>query len=178
MQTVTVTIPEHQANVGIVRSYIVTMPEIEHTYAPTLAEVHNWLHGDWGPFYCSWRDGQLCPFHPDVQRRNMTCCNGARKYCGGLLIERQHVNTNLRRIGHVICYEWDHVLSIAYWNIPAKELLALPDDHKLVAFHIMRRVFRATGWWDWRQEKKRRASKRKPDWLPGMPKRKPLPITV
>ena len=79
--------------VGGPYDYTVTWPEGEHTYAPTLALVHRWLHSDWGPFYVSWRSGRLCPFHPLVGTRNMTCCPGniKRPRCCGLILEERHV---------------------------------------------------------------------------------------
>lgn len=146
----------------------------EYTYAPTLAKVHKWLSGDWGPFYLSWKDGELCPFNPQVGSKNMRCVDGSRgvNRCPGigLLIRPQDVNhldanTQRRIVGRVICYEWCHRLNNAYWDIPQDELLAMPDDPRQTAILIMRRVFRESGWFAWRRELKARQHKRKWDWL-------------
>ena len=150
--------------------YTITFPECEHTYAPTLAEVYNWLHGDYGPFHVCWKHGELCPFAESVGHQNTTCSNGLRKRCNGLLIEDLHTRfmppkEQRKLIGRVICYKWCHILNEAYWKIPQDELLGLPDDPGYVAMIIMRRVFRETGWWDWMREKKRRKDKGRRDWL-------------
>ena len=153
--------------------YTVTWPESEHTYAPTLSTVHKWLYSHWGPFYVSWRLGRLCPFHASVRMKNMTCCHGNIRQlrCQGLPLEERHVRhlpipMQHRLVGRVICYRWAHVLSDAYWEIDTEWLVEnLPDDPQLVAFHIMRRVFRETGWFRWARELAARKSKRWGEWL-------------
>lgn len=156
-------------------AYTITFPEREYTYAPTLGAVHKWLFDNWGLLYLSWRHGLLCPFDKQVGTKNITCSNGRRKRCNGLAIHRRLVAHLCEReqrklIGRVVCYEWCHILSIAYWDIPTAELLELPDDINLVAFHIMRRIIRDTGWLDWKRELGRRQNgKRLRDWITPLP---------
>jgi len=151
--------------------YYITLPAEDYQYAPTLGKVHQWLYGDWGPFYLSWVDGELCPFAPRVGGMNITCSTGRRKRCGGLLIEKRHINhlsTAMQRhcLGRVICYDWCHVLSRVYWDIPIEELLQLPDNPSSVAETILRRVFQESGWFAWRMERRRRrGGKSHRDWL-------------
>lgn len=178
MKLKTVVIPEQTFKVGW-RGKITTIPEREHTYAPTLATVHNYLHGDWGPFYLSWRDKELCPFDSQVDWKNMTCSEGRRKRCGGLLIKSDTIShlppsQQRRTLGRVICYEWCHRLSNVYWDIQSDELLKMPDDPSYVACVLMRRVFRESGWQEWIREKKRRKDKRKRFWLKPLETRKEL----
>jgi len=179
MELRTVIIPERRANIGLIRPHIVTLEEITHTYAPTLATVHNWLFSDLGPFSLSWRDGALCPFHPQVGRKNITCCKGRRgiKKCPGigLTITNQDIKSYLsnqwqrriaKRIGNVQCYEWNHVLAKTYWSLSFEKLLELPDNPSFVAFIIMRQVFRESGWRNWLMEAKARQNgKKKWEWL-------------
>lgn len=164
---------------GYSRNYTITFPECEHTYAPTLATVHKWIYGDWGPFHISWKVGRLCPFNPEVGRKNMTCCQGNvdRMRCVGLIVEERHVehlqNAD-RLVGRVVCYEWNYLLSRAYWDLDSMEMVdTLPDDPQLVAFHIMRRVFRETRWFDWIQEQKRRQSTKR-NWLRPLKRKPPI----
>lgn len=164
---------------GHSRDYVITFPEEEYTYAPTLGLVHKWLHGDWGPFYISWKVGRLCPFNPYVGQKNMTCCPGNIKKigCCGLILEKRHVLGYLqnaaRLVGRVVCYEWDHLLSLAYWDLDTDWLVnKLPDDPRLVASHIMRHVFRSTGWFDWIWEQRQRYNKRPGRWLQPIRRRR------
>ena len=145
MKLQTCVIPEHRADIGLAVPHLVTLPAVEHTWAPTLSQVHTWLFD--GPFYQSWRDGDVCPFARGKWRTTYTCNEHRRKSCYGLLTDR----------GRVICYPWSHRLAAAYWNLANADLLALPDDPELVAITILRRVLRAAGWWVWRQERRRRA---------------------
>lgn len=148
--------------------YKILVPEEEMLVAPTLAKVHNWLFGDWGPLYLSWRDGYLCPFDDRVGRLNITCSAGRRKRCGGLDVPDRyvtHLPPDMRRrcTRRVVCYDWCHVLSRTYWDIPTDDMLALPDDPSLTAMLILRRVYRESGFAEWFVEHKRRPHKR--DWL-------------
>lgn len=144
----------------------------EATVAPTLVKVHRWLHHDWGPLYLSWLDGALCPFDPQVGRKNMRCVAGRREACPGqgLLIRQRDVThmdaaTQARTLGRVICYSWCHRLNNAYWAMPQDELLAMPDDPGETAALILRRVYKDAGWATWRREQRRRRVARKRDWL-------------
>lgn len=183
MKLRTATIPERLVNVGLVRPHVVTLPEISHTYAPTLAIVHSWLFNDLGPFALSWRDGALCPFHPQVGQKNMTCCEGRRgiKSCPGigLMITEKDIKSYLseqwqkriaKRIGHVHCYEWSHILARTYWSLPFQSLLELPDNPSFVAFVIVKQVFHQSGWREWLMEKRARQNgKKKWEWLKPIP---------
>lgn len=185
MKLQTVVLLEQRVNLGLGLPRIVTIPERQHTYAPTLATVHRWLWQGWGPFYISWRDGLLCPFHPQVKHKNMTCCTGQRgvglRRCSGLgmLIELDdvlHLSPHKQRqlIGRVVCYEWCHHLAQAYWAISRQELIKMPDDSQLLITHLMRTTYKQSGWLDWHREKKERESKKKLDWLGPMPCAAPL----
>lgn len=160
---------------GRSRDYVITFPEEEYTYAPTLGLVHKWLHGDWGPFYISWKAGRLCPFNPRVGQKNMTCCPGNIKNmrCCGLILEERHILGHLQNVnrlmGRVVCYEWDYLLSLAYWDLDTDWMVNnLPDDPKLVSFYIMRSVFRSAGWFDWIWEQRQRRNKGLRFWLKPM----------
>jgi hypothetical protein len=157
----TVTLPETVANIGLFRSKWVTLPAIEHTYAPTLVRVHKWLFDEGGPFYWSWFDGALCAFAPQVGTKNITCSEGRRRYSCSLTGDN----------GRIICYPWCHEIAMAYWSISRDELLQFPDNPQLVAFSIMRRVFRKTGWFDWKRELHNRQTKPNHIWLQPIPTR-------
>jgi len=148
VQEQTVTVGENTLH-----PYTKTFPAYEATVAPTLQRVHNYMWGDCGPLVLSWSDGWLCPFADRIKTMNITCSKGRRKRCGGLLCTEQNApypeKGRERLIGRVICYKWSHILSDAYWDIPTEELLELPDNDSLVAQHIMKRIFRETGWAKW-----------------------------
>jgi len=172
MYTQTVDIPRHEITVGTcnIHPETVIIPATKHTYAPTLAKVHNWLWGDCGPIALSWQTGLLCPFDDRIHRMNITCSEGARSQCGGLLVTPHNApyppTGRQRLIGRVVCFRWNNLLGNAYWDIPNAELLALPDDVCLVAHYIMHRIFRVTGWVDWRRElRQRQNGKRQRAWL-------------
>lgn len=140
--------------------------ETGHVYAPVLATVHNYLFDNWGPFSVTWRNGLLCPFAPDIGLKNITCSQGRRDlHLCGLLIEDRHAvhlpNPQRKKmIGRVMCNPWAHHLIAAYWDIPNDELLSLPDNPSLVAYYILSRVIRATMWYDWLTERRKRLSLR------------------
>lgn len=155
-------VPERTVTGGqnTLHPYMTTFPAYEATVAPTLQKAHDYMWGDCGPLVLSWHDGWLCPFADRIDSMNITCSGGRRKRCGGVLCTERNApypqTGRDRLIGRVICYEWSHILSDAYWDIPTEELLALPDNVSLVVQHITRWIFRATGWWHWYKETKGR----------------------
>lgn len=177
MELKTVTILARTVQVSALCTFepkTVDLLEIQHTYAPTLATVTDWLFSEWGPFHISWRDGELCPFHPGVGRQNFTCSNGLRLSARcGLVITQQdvrHLSGKLRSrlVSRVACWEWEHRLIDAYWDIPDSDLLVLPDSPSYVAFMVLRYVYRVTGWARWIREKRARKGKLRSLWFKGL----------
>ena len=157
------------------KPFTVHFPESQSLIAPALGIVHGWL---WDiPFYYSWRDGFLCPFADNIQRKNITCSAGRRAHCSGngILVGPNHIRhlsprEQHRYGGRVICYEWCHRLGDTYWNIPTDELLNLPDDPRLVSILVLRRVLRESRWTVWvRETGKRKHTSR--NWLPHLDRR-------
>jgi len=176
MRTITVDIPEQQITVDIntLRPHTETFPATKHTYAPTLASIHDWLWGDCGPLTLSWQNGLLCPFNERVGTMNITCSNGLRQQCNGVLVTPNNApfppTGRKRLIGRVVCFRWCNVLADAYWDIDNAHLFDLPDDVHLVAHHIMRHIFRSTYWFDWRRELRlRQSGKPRRAWFSPIP---------
>lgn len=174
-----------------------TVEAHDFQFAPTMARVHELVHGDWGPFYISWHDGWLCPFDSQVSNKNMRCVEGKRGVMRcpgiGLALESDHIKHMSKECqrtlkGRVICYEWAHRLSRSYWDYMGEAwdsvISALPDDVMLVFSHIVREVYNRSGWFEWKRElDKRKRLKGKFDadyrllypeskWLKQLPTRK------
>lgn len=153
--------------------YKIIVPEHEVRCVPTLATLHSWFHGDWGPLYLTWKDGLLCPFHSDIGRRNMTCCNGLRKRCGGLPIRDRHVShlsTDRQRnlVGRVVCYRWCYVLGRVYWDTSVDEFIEFDNDLGKAAVGILHMLYHRSGFFDWYFEQRRRNNKSRREWLGTM----------
>jgi hypothetical protein len=151
--------------------YKVWTPGYTMRVAPTLTKVHEWLWGDWGPMYITWKEGLLCPFHDSVGTRNIRCLEGNCHRRTFTDITQQYVrhldeDSQRRLIGRVVCYDWAHLLTLALYDIPFDWQLSLPDDPQLVVIKLLRRVYKESGYEDWWHElKRRKRGKPRSEWL-------------
>jgi hypothetical protein len=166
MKTHTIHIPKRTVTTTTQPPFSVTFPAQSIRTIPTLGTIHKWLF-DYALFI-NWKDGWLCPFDERTAYQNITCSYGLRKHCSGngiLITEQNSPGLSKHWLKRVICYNWAHHLTMAYWNITTNELIELPDDKQLVCRFILKEITRKTSWYKWFREKQLRTKKPRHRWL-------------
>jgi len=126
----------------------------------TLQDAYSHLNADPGALTLNWHDGLLCPFHPDVGRKNIRCCAGRRRPrgCGGLLLTSRLLPQLPNVDGYVHCYNWEYRLLDALDKImqDPRQMSQLPDHPRYVAAVLLDYAYLHSQWYAWQEERDRR----------------------